>query len=65
MVMTDNERKKKIADFLEGAQKEKAKTDDTEFIDPWTPEEITAVAEKILERMGIHGEEIVRMWRKS
>ena len=54
MALTEEEKQKRLSDFLGNEQPGKADEYDPEN-DPWTDEAILAVAKKILKRMGIDG----------
>ena len=52
MALTDEEKQKRLSDFLDNEKSEKADEYDPEN-DPWTDEDIIAVAKKILKRLGL------------
>ena len=53
MALTDEERQRRINQFREVTKK--VEDDDDYSDDPWTSEEILAVAKRIMERLGING----------
>lgn len=52
--MTEEEKQKRLSDFLGSDKPEKTDEYDPEN-DPWTDEAIIAVAKKILKRLGLDG----------
>lgn len=48
--MTEEERKKKLAEFRKDAEKAEAEKDE----DPWTEDDIRAAANRIAERLGLN-----------
>ena len=54
MALTEEEKQKRLSDFLGNEQPEKPDEYDPEN-DPWTDEAILAVAKKILKRLGLDG----------
>ena len=54
MALTEEEKQKRLSDFLDNEQLEKPDEYDPEN-DPWTDEAILAVAKKILKRLGLDG----------
>lgn len=54
MALTEEEKQKRLSDFLGSDKPEKTDEYDPEN-DPWTDEAIIAVAKKILKRLGLDG----------
>ena len=54
MALTEEEKQKRLSDFLENEKPEKPDEYDPEN-DPWTDEAILAVAKNILKRLGLDG----------
>ena len=54
MALSEEEKQKRLSDFLGNKQPEKPDEYDPEN-DPWTDEAILAVAKKILKRLGLDG----------
>ena len=52
MALTEEEKQKRLSEFLDKEQPEKPDEYDPEN-DPWTDEAILAVAKKILKRLGL------------